>query len=167
MPHSDAGTYAPSASSDSCSACSSFEYSREGATSCDLAVEGYYFPPNSDSSVTICPTTSYCRGGDNLPKPFSGYWVDRSSSRYSQRVLRCARDTCKGGAEHEIVNGTSCWSVLYFNKTWLNQVTGGYPNSVCDTDELQCRPGTEHISSFSPDIFARTKQKKQKQKQTF
>jgi hypothetical protein len=148
--YSAPGTYAPSAASDSCTACASFEYSLSGATSCDLAVEGYYFPPRSDS-VESCPSNSYCRGGYDLPKPASGYWVERRSWKYATTIQRCSRDTCKGGAEHEVVNGTSCWSVLYFNKTWLNQVTGGYPNSVCNTDELQCRPGKHiYISTCRP-----------------
>lgn len=140
--YSSAGTYAPSSGSDSCSACASFEYSESGATSCDLALEGYYFPPTSSSSsassVTECPSNSYCAGGYDLPKPESGYWVERRSAKYASTMQRCTRNTCKGGADAEIVNGTSCWSSLYFNKTWLDSVTDG---TVCKSDELQCRTG--------------------------
>jgi hypothetical protein len=148
---SSPGTYAPATGSDSCTKCDSFVYSSSGATSCDLAVEGYYFPAKSypQGSIAKCPPNAKCAGGLEQPKPNRDHWVERRSPKYAHKIEHCPRKTCKGGADRDMVNGTSCWSVYFYNESWMRQYVGSGSggggdkelNSVCESDELQCLKG--------------------------
>jgi hypothetical protein len=97
--------------------------SYSGAEVCTLADEGYFLSYPSEESVD-CPENARCVGGVGMPVPVTGYWVDRSSYRYSGVIYECARATCKGGRAN-----SSCWDINHYN------------DSSCDDDATQCTEG--------------------------
>ena len=83
--------------------------------------------PEDSSSVLACPDDAICPGGEAMPWPQPGFWVDRSALIYGAEVYPCPRDTCKGGAN------SSCWAIEAYNSS---------SNLVCDANALQCAEGS-------------------------
>jgi hypothetical protein len=76
-----------------------------------------------------CPDNANCAGLDQAPAPEEGYWSDRKSYAYTEKIYRCSRDTCTGA---EFPN-SSCWSAIFFR----------------DVRDAEGEDGSEEISSTS------------------
>ena len=105
-----------------CSYCPTGRSSIQGSPVCSLAALNYYLhePKSASSSSSsddanggnqqaivyvqeakACPPHATCAGGNAVPVPREGYWVDRSSSRFAGRVFRCEREACEA-TEQEV-----------------------------------------------------------------
>jgi serine/threonine protein kinase/membrane protein implicated in regulation of membrane protease activity len=108
--------------------------------SCD---QGFFSPPEyKETECKECPEGGFCPGGASLFYPKEGYWVDRSSYEYGDKIYECSWDTCIGfsAAKSRLVKGETnddmseellgCWEELSFN------------SSVCNADDLMCDEGS-------------------------
>jgi hypothetical protein len=114
-----------------CSNCPLKYDSEEGSSTCSLAYVGYYLTYEKGDKISeACPTNGNCAGGLQGVAPNKGYWVDRSSYDYVDRLYSCPRLTCKGGNS----NG-SCWGYAAYNTSQSSDA------DVCDADALLCTEG--------------------------
>ena len=129
------GYFAESAGTASCDPCPSLALnSRKGAALCDLASPGYYLDPTSEVTKSrLCPDNAVCLGADELPRPRTGFWVDRTSFEASRKVFRCSRQTCVGSELNSL--NTSCWTKAAY-------IDGTGNGSECDSSSLQCLRGS-------------------------
>ena len=138
------GYYAEKAGTVACTLCPTGYDSLQGSTSCDLASLSSYMNPRTGTSDP-CPTGAVCSGGNQMPKPIKGYWVDRSSISSAGITYECIRRTCIGSIENaaaesrllaeantELIHNSSCWSL----ENYANN--GAY----CDPNLLLCRYGS-------------------------
>mmetsp|Transcript_30611 Transcript_30611/g.39462 ORF Transcript_30611/g.39462 Transcript_30611/m.39462 type:complete len:1348 (-) Transcript_30611:43-4086(-) len=127
----DAGKYGFLTGTQLCIPCDTSKTSSPGSSVCDQSDPFYYLP---DGEVQDCPDGTVCLGGYNTPIPLEGYWMDISSSDYTDYAYRCPKDTCRGG-----VTNTSCFTL---------ESMDSHPDDrdpLCNKDELMCRKG-----SFGP-----------------
>ena len=138
------GYYADSTGSVACTLCPTNYESKQGSSSCDLATSNKYINPRTGESDP-CPTGAVCSGGNKLPKPISGFWVDRSNVTNAGIMYECIRQTCVGTVdinsdaarrltETSIENtyNVSCWSYESYSVN----------DAECDSSTLMCRYGS-------------------------
>jgi hypothetical protein len=103
-----------------------------------------------------------------MPKPVSGYWVDRRSLEFSNQIYKCPRDTCVGqpsttssrrrqltadddDADDDDDNdlGSSCWDMEAYIDDDDDTVAGGGGGgggggrrTDCTSDALLCKEGS-------------------------
>ena len=113
-----------------------------GASECILAEEKYYLNPKTSNIVSFaCPTGAVCAGGEEMPKPKVGYWVDRSRYSYADSLYECPRDTCVGTDLTHNINW-SCWVEAAYNND--DDDRANY-RRLCNVNTLQCRTGSQGI----------------------
>ena len=135
------GSYAQRAGSLVCTLCESTLDSMTGASECILAEEKYYLNPKTSNIVSFaCPTGAVCAGGEEMPKPKVGYWVDRSRYSYADSLYECPRDTCVGTDLTHNINW-SCWVEAAYN----NDDDRANYRRLCNVNTLQCRTGSQGI----------------------
>ena len=91
-----------------CTACGVEYDSGAGASSCDLAAEGYYLP-SDDLAATACPKNANCAGGRQAPAPEKGFWQPLSTYAEARFIYRCPRKTCIGATSSD-----PCWAMDSF-----------------------------------------------------
>ena len=138
------GYYAEKAGTVACTLCPTGYNSLQGSTTCDLASLSNYMNPRTGTSDP-CPTGAVCSGGNEMPKPIRGYWVDRNSISGAGIMYECIRRTCIGSVENaametrrlagsgtEVGYNSSCWSLDNY----------AHNGAYCDTNTLLCRYGS-------------------------
>lgn len=151
------GTFTAALGSVACSSCGVGTDSNEGAVACTLSASDYYLDPQS-GEVLACPSNSRCLGGDEMPRPAVGFWVNRNRLGYAGGIFACSRNTCKGavdmsvGAAAALSGGsrrlssatgltanTSCWArAAYNDSAWQERVPDFHG---CDANLLLCTEG--------------------------
>ena len=123
-------------SSVGCQDCAEATSSYGGAASCTLSAVNYYLKQETSKP---CPANAECNGGVQMPRPVDGFWIDRTKSKYADLPLRCARETCKGasGEYDDDDKSLNCWTEPAYGAEWAAE--------VCESDSLQCLPGSGGI----------------------
>ena len=147
----EAGSIASHNESLICSQCPQGFDSAQGSGSCNKAADKNFINPITGEAQE-CPRGALCNGGNELPRPRKGFWVDRSTLEYTDTVYACPTKSCLGADEGEsqsssrrrrLIQSTaagselSCWSVSHYTDTG--------PASECNSDALQCRKGSEGV----------------------
>lgn len=81
----------------SCIQCVSPRKSKGGAEGCTLCEQGYFW---DGSDCARCPQGAQCDGGEYLPYPLPGHWVDPTDPSYLfLKHLECplGGEVCLGG----------------------------------------------------------------------
>lgn len=153
------GKFAPTAASLSCTDCASGKDAAVGSIACTEAEGGFFLDPDGSGVTLDCPANSQCLGGDEMPRPAPGFWVDRRRAQYASYIYRCDRQACVGATvasvqkgdlgrrrrqrrllledktATEVEEGEGCWSKSAFDDGDL--VKG------CESDLLQCQKGSK------------------------
>ena len=147
-----AGKYSAESATVVCSDCRDGLSSLQGSSSCTTAQPGRFLDPFS-GRASMCPSGAVCVGGDEMPQPRRGFWVDRSELAFAGIIFKCPRDTCVGtenageaappvissrrrhlASDSLVPRNVSCWNrMAYYNDS---------ENLDCDADRLLCRYGS-------------------------
>jgi len=128
------GYYADDEGTANCETCPAGYTSDAGSESCDRAVADFYIDIQTDDKLSKeCPNHAFCEGGNYLPRPASGYYIERHNKDYLGVVYRCIHKTCDRDYMNE-----SCWLASYLNETWFEEKG----MKECNSDSLQCAKGS-------------------------
>jgi hypothetical protein len=146
----------------SCDSCSPNKFSADpGSISCQDCPRGYSSSKGSSTCsdqafrdffllegvATPCPKQADCSGGSAMPQPHVGYWVDRRSLDYVNKIYKCPRSSCKPVRDGDHATSTrnldvdsatassQCWLIAAYNRS------GVVDDTSCTTDKLLCKPG--------------------------
>jgi hypothetical protein len=98
--------------------------------SCDKG----YFPAIKSKECNICPNGGICLGGNFMPYPKVGYWLDRQHDIESRGIVyQCDSNSCSGFDLDRFNERLSCWK------------SSSYNDSICNPNLLMCSKG-----SFGP-----------------
>ena len=110
-----------------CTKCEAGTSSSSSRLACDVAAPDYDLA--SSGGIEPCPAHAVCDGGTAMPRPESGYWVDRRKLESAHHVYACPRETCRGGRSSEL-----CWEAGRYNST-----------ACAAQEELLCDEGAQGI----------------------
>jgi hypothetical protein len=99
--------------------------------SCDKG----YFPAILSLECNICPNGGICLGGNFMPYPKVGYWIETKFQNIQSRgiVFACGSNSCPGFDLDRLPDSLSCWK------------SSNYYDSNCNPNLLMCSKG-----SFGP-----------------
>jgi hypothetical protein len=138
----DAGKYSDEKSSTACKECDRGYTSIQGSSTCaGLAVVNYFL---FGGVATECPGNSVCAGNTFMPKPSSGYWVDRRSVKFAGDIYKCPRETCVPSEQQlgRVLKETApqdvspCWDMAAYTDASSSE------HGPCDPNTLMCFPGS-------------------------
>lgn len=151
-----AGKYAASTAALQCSDCTNGFDSPGGSASCEIAATNRYLDPLTGEAAN-CPPGALCLGGNDMPRPMRGFWVDRSAIQFSGDIYKCPRETCigdedPGGVQPPSISGrrrrhllgvpepllnSSCWNRFTYNES-VRRAEG----DACNANTILCRYGS-------------------------
>ena len=122
-----------------CQKCPAGYSSAAGSSSCPHAESGSYLDPKGSGTSLECPVGALCLGGDETPRPNSGYWVPRDEAENAGEIYVCPRSSACVGASTTrrrllAADGEGCWTRSLYEAEDFD--------TKCDPDELLCAPGS-------------------------